>query len=109
MQEQEQEKPETKKKPIADNIIYVGQKPFMNYVNAVQMQFQSQSEVKVIARGKFISKAVDIAEVIRKKFMKEDNIVLGDIKIDSKDLEREYEGKKKKVSVSEVEITLKKP
>jgi DNA-binding protein Alba len=52
-------------------IIYIGNKPFMNYVTAVAMQFTSQDakEVVIKARGRYISRAVDVAEVVRKKFM----------------------------------------
>ncbi|MEK6830984.1 MAG: RNA-binding protein, partial [Nanoarchaeota archaeon] len=59
-----------------DNIIFVGMKPFMNYVTGVVMQFQNkgQDEVIVSARGKFISKAVDVVEVARRTFLKEENI-----------------------------------
>ncbi|PJF37803.1 MAG: DNA-binding protein, partial [Phototrophicales bacterium] len=40
-----------------DNQIFVGDKPFMNYVTAVVMQFTSKKEDEVIvkSRGKFIS------------------------------------------------------
>ena len=56
-----------------DNIIFIGNKPFMNYVTAVVMQFTSQrsNEVVVKARGKFISRAVDVAEVAAKRFLKD--------------------------------------
>ncbi len=52
-------------------IIYIGNKPFTNYVTAVAMQFTSQDakEVVIKARGRYISRAVDVAEVVRKKFM----------------------------------------
>ena len=104
-----EEKP-TEKKPMADNIVYIGAKPFLNYITAVTRQFQTgQKEIMVIARGKFISKAVDVAEVIRKKFMKDENIILDNIKIDSKEFEREFNGQKKSISVSEIELNLKKP
>ncbi|MBS3158467.1 RNA-binding protein, partial [Candidatus Woesearchaeota archaeon] len=45
-----------------DNTIFVGGKPFMNYVTGVVMQFTTKNmdEVIVKARGKFISRAVDI-------------------------------------------------
>ncbi len=52
------------KKQMPDNVIFVGQKFFMNYVQAVQMIFREQKEVIISARGKFISRAVDIEEVI---------------------------------------------
>jgi DNA-binding protein len=45
----------------------------MNYVTGLVMQFvqHGASEIVVKARGKFISKAVDVAEVATKRFMQE--------------------------------------
>ena len=90
-----------------DNIIFVGIKPFMNYVTGVVMQFQNkgQNEVIVSARGKFISKAVDVVEVARRTFLKEENIKIKDIKISSEPFENK-EGKR--IFVSTIGITLVK-
>ncbi|MEE8198715.1 MAG: DNA-binding protein Alba [Thermoplasmata archaeon] len=53
-----------------DNIVYIGKKPTMNYVLAVVTQFNGGSEVVAIkARGKTISRAVDIAEIVRHRFI----------------------------------------
>jgi DNA-binding protein len=88
-----------------DNIIFIGGKPFMNYVNGVVMQFTTKGceEVVVKARGKFISRAVDVAEVAKKYF--KDNVSVKDIRINSEEFENK-EGKK--VNVSIMEITLAK-
>ncbi|MDK2850054.1 MAG: archaea-specific DNA-binding protein [Candidatus Woesearchaeota archaeon] len=90
----------------ADNAIFVGNKPFMNYVTAVVMQFTTQDaeEVTIKARGKFISRAVDVAEIAAKRFLN-GQIYVDDIKIDSEEFENK-EGKQ--VRVSTIEITLKK-
>ena len=90
----------------ADNSVFVGNKAFMNYVTAVVMQFTTKNanEVTVKARGKFISRAVDIAEVASKRFL-EGQIAVKDIKIDSEEFENK-EGKQ--VRVSTIEITLVK-
>ncbi|MFH1248838.1 MAG: DNA-binding protein Alba [archaeon] len=90
-----------------ENTVYIGSKPFMNYVTAVVMQFTGRNarEITVRARGKFISRAVDVAEVITKKFLKDNNIAVKEIKIDSEELET-AEGKK--VTVSTIDITLAK-
>lgn len=54
----------------SENVVFVGQKPSMAYVLAVMTQFNSgKSEVRVKARGKSISRAVDVAEIIRRKFL----------------------------------------
>jgi archaea-specific DNA-binding protein len=90
-----------------NNVVFIGSKMFMNYVTAVVMQFttKNSSEVIVKARGKFISRAVDVAEVASKKFLAEHNVKVKDIKIDSEEFENK-EGRK--VNVSTIEITLTK-
>ena len=90
-----------------DNKIFIGGKPFMNYVTSVIMQFNTKNaeEVIISSRGKFISKAVDVAEVARKKFLKDLNLSIKEIKIDS----QEFQSKEgKTISVSTMDIVLKK-
>ena len=89
-----------------DNSIFIGNKPFMNYVTAVVMQFTTKNadEVIVKARGKFISRAVDVSEVSSKRFL-EGQVKIGDIKIDSEGFQNK-EGKDIRVSI--IEITIKK-
>ena len=96
-----------KQKSKDDNVIIIGTKPFMNYVTGAVMQFTTKDseEVVIKARGNFISRAVNVAEVVRKKFLKEKNLQIKDIKIDSEELTNK-EGKK--MNVSTIEITLKK-
>ncbi len=91
-----------------DNSIFIGAKPFMNYVTGVVMQFTTKGAdvVAIKARGKFISKAVDIAEVALKRFLK-DEITLKGIKIDSEEFNN-TEGKEIRVSVIEIELQKKK-
>ena len=53
-----------------DDVVFVGNKPVMNYVLAVVTQFNSGAEdVKIMARGRAISRAVDVAEVSRSRFL----------------------------------------
>ncbi len=53
-----------------DNIVYVGKKPTMSYVLAVITQFSGGiPEVNVKARGRSISRAVDVVEVVRNRFV----------------------------------------
>lgn len=89
-----------------DNCMFIGNKPFMNYVTGVVMQFTTKgaNEVIVKARGKFISRAVDVSEVAAKRFL-EGSIEVGDILINSEEFQNK-EGKD--VRVSTIEITLKK-
>ncbi len=89
---------------MEENSIFVGNKPFMNYVTGVVMQFTTKaaSEVVIKARGKFISRAVDIAEVASKRFL-QGGVGIKDIKVDSEEFKNQ-EGKI--VRVSTIEITL---
>jgi DNA-binding protein len=58
-----------------DNVVYIGNKPVMNYVLAVVTQFNNgASEVAIKARGKAISRAVDAVEVSRNRFLPESKI-----------------------------------
>jgi len=90
-----------------DNAIFVGEKPFMNYVTGVVMQFTTKgaSEVIVKARGKFISRAVDIVEVCRKRFL-EDKVDIKSINLDSEEFENK-DGKLVRVSTIEIILETK--
>lgn len=87
-----------------DNVIFVGKKPTMNYVLAVIAQFtDGKKEVHLRARGRAISRAVDVAEVVRRRFMQ-------DIKLKSVEIgteERELQDGRK-VNVSTIHIVLAK-
>jgi len=53
-----------------ENTVYIGSKAVMNYVLAVVTQINSgAAEVKIKARGRTISKAVDVAEIVRNRFV----------------------------------------
>lgn len=86
-----------------DNIIYVGNKPVMNYVLAVVTQFNNGAgEVLIKARGRAISRAVDVAEIARKRFLTEVNV--RDIAISTESLETDTGN----TNVSAIEITVGK-
>lgn len=89
-----------------DHVVFIGPKPFMNYVTGVVMQFTTQGakDVVIKARGKFISKAVDIAEVASKRFL-ENQIKIANISVNSEEFENK-EGRQ--VRVSTIELTLTK-
>ncbi len=89
-----------------DNSIFVGEKPFMNYVTGVVIQFTTKnaSEVIIRARGKFISRAVDISQVVLNRFLK-DQVRIKDIKVASEEFKNK-EGKD--VRVSTMDIILEK-
>ena len=87
-----------------DNTVYIGKKPTMNYVLAVATQANSGvNEIVIKARGKSISKAVDVAEIVRNRFVQD--LTVDDIKITTEVLEGE-EGRES--NVSSIEIFLKK-
>jgi DNA-binding protein len=87
-----------------ESVVYVGNKPVMNYVLATLTQFnEGAEEVVVKARGKAISRAVDVAEIVRNRFLP--NVGVKEIKIDTEELDSEQG---RKVNVSTIEITLAK-
>jgi DNA-binding protein len=97
---EEQEKTER----ADDNVIFVGRKPSMAYVLGVITQFSDgQKDVHIKARGKAISRAVDVAEIVRRKFASD--VRINEIKIGTE--ERELEDKSK-LNVSTIAITLSK-
>jgi archaea-specific DNA-binding protein len=89
---------------MADNSIFIGTKPFMIYVTSVVMQFTTKNvnEVVIKARGKFISRAVDVAEVASKRFL-ENSVNVKDIKINSEGFKNKIG---KDITVSTIEILL---
>lgn len=64
-----------------DNVIFIGAKPPMSYVVAVLTEFKKNRDVVIKARGRTIGKAVETAEIVRKKFLT--NVELIEIKIDT--------------------------
>ena len=88
-----------------DNVVLIGKKPLMSYILAVITQFGAgQKEVRIRARGRAISRAVDVANIVRKRYVKEAQIK--SITIDSEEKENPQTGKK--VNVSTIEIVLTK-
>ena len=73
MNEEEAEVPEVAEQHIRDpndKTVYVGKKNVMSYVLAVVTQFnQGLTEVKIKARGKAISRAVDVTQIVKNRFI----------------------------------------
>lgn len=87
-----------------DNTIFVGKKPVMSYVLACMTQFNdNRKEVVLKARGRAISHAVDIAEIVRRKFACGSEI--RHVKIGTEEVLSEGG---EKLNVSTIEITLSK-
>ena len=87
----------------AENVVFIGTKPVMNYVLAVITQFnEGAGEVTLKARGKAISRAVDVAEITRNRFLQ--GLTVQNISIGTE----EVKGESGTVNVSTIEITLGK-
>ncbi len=87
-----------------ENVIYVGKKGTMAYVLGVVTQINNGAkEVMIKARGKAISRAVDVAEIVRNRFITD--IKVAKIGISTEEISSE-EGNPLKVSA--IEIALKK-
>lgn len=85
-----------------DNTVYVGSKPAMSYVLAVVTQFDEGHEtVHVKARGKAISRAVDVAEIVMDRF--EEEAEVDDISIGTDQIETD-EGDE--INVSSIQVDL---
>lgn len=85
---------------INDNTIFVGSKPLVNYIRGVITQFNKKEvpEVVIRSRGKFISKAVDVAEVARRSL--EHSIAVKDVKIGSESFDAD--GKRTNISTMDI-------
>jgi len=107
MSEETTEAGTAEKRRTDENVIYVGHKPPMSYVLAVVTQFQGSGSDEVIikARGRAISTAVDTAEIVRNRFIK-DATIKG-IKIGTESVTNE-EGRTSNVSSMEIILTTKK-
>ena len=108
MAEETTEERTAEKRRTDENIIYVGRKPPMSYVLAVVTQFNTSGSDEVIikARGRSISTAVDTAEIVRNRFVKDAE--LKGIKIGTESITNEEEGRTSNVSSIEIILTTKK-
>jgi len=98
------ERKEPREHVPGDTSVCVGQKGVMSYVLAVVTQFNSGApSVCVKARGKLISRAVDVAEITRNRFLP--SVKPKDIRIGMEEMKCE-DGHVAKVSF--IEITLAK-
>jgi DNA-binding protein len=90
------------------NAVLIGQKPAMNYVLACITLFHGGTgEIKVKARGMAISRAVDVVEIVRRRFLPD--IKLKAIDIGTQQLPpRQGEEGRGPSNVSTIEITLSK-
>lgn len=88
-----------------EDVVYIGRKPVMSYVLAAVTQYNTgEGKVVLKARGRAIAKAVDVAEIVRHKFIEE--LYIDDIQIGTEKFERE-DGTTS--NVSSIEIYLSGP
>ncbi len=99
------EKAESPKAPTRraeENVVFVGNKPVMNYVIACLTSFNAGGgHVCIKARGNAISKAVDTVEVLRRSFVKD--LGLMDIKLGTEEVTNP-EGRRSNVSTIEITV-----
>ena len=93
--------PETR--PEDRNVIFVGTKPIMTYVSATLTQLSTRHTVTIKARGKRITQAVDVSQMIVKR-MNTVGYVISDVRILSDSLTSQ-DGKTRNVSTIEIDIT----
>ena len=88
--------------PSGENSVYIGSRPTMNYVMAVIMVLNKGKECIVKARGRAISHAVDVCEIVKNRFMKDANyrdIIIKTEQVKGKD------GKESNVSAMEIKLS----
>jgi len=95
-----------KKQRVAQNTVFIGGKPPMNYVLAVitSLSTRNAKEITLKARGRAISTAVDTAEITRRRFMKD--LKVSKIAIGTEEMPaREGENRARMVSTMEITLT----
>jgi len=90
-----------KKKVQDDSKVFIGKKKSMNYVLASMVVLNDNKPVRLLARGRSISKAVDVAEIIKNNFTK--GATYGDVVINTEEITNK-DGTKSNVSSMEIEI-----
>ena len=85
------------------NVIFVGTKPIMTYVTATLTQLSSEPTVTIKARGKRITQAVDVSQMIVKR-MDSVGYKVSDVRIASDSLTSQ-DGRQRNVSTIEIDVT----
>ena len=113
MEDKTQQTENKTKKQIDGNIIFIGQKDLKDYLRAIfiEMIVKNKSEIKIVARGRFICKAVDVVEVMKRRILKDNkkiavkNITIGSEQFTKKD---EVSNQERTFNVSTIEIPISK-
>lgn len=94
----------TGKSKAQEDVVFVGNKPAMSYVLACVTQFNNGNKrVHLKARGRSISRAVDVAEIVRNRFATDTKVK--NVDIGTEEIETD-EGNK--INVSGIDIILSK-
>ena len=89
-----------------NNSVLIGKKPAMNYVLACITLFHSGAkEISIKARGKAISRAIDVVEIVRRRFLPD--VKVAKIGIGTDQISPQEEGSTF-TNVSTIEITLQR-
>jgi len=106
MSTSEEQRPEQQpREPRDPNTIFIGKKPVMNYVLACLTILQNGTQgVNVKARGRAISKAVDVAQILTKRFATD--VAVRKISINTEQVKSMETGAMN--NVSSIEIKLEK-
>lgn len=83
-----------------DSRVFIGRKKSMSYVMAA-MVILNDKPVRLLARGRSISRAVDVSEILINKFFK--GASYGEIKIDTETVTNQ-DGTETNVSSIEIEV-----
>ena len=91
-----------KKEVGQENSVFVGRRPTMNYVMAVMMILNKGEDCIVKARGRAISHAVDVCEILKNRFLK--GTEYKEILISTEQLKSE-DGRENNVSSMEIVVS----
>ena len=89
------------------SVIFVGKKPLMTYVTATLTQLAGLPTVTIKARGRTITQAVDVSQMIVKR-MNAVGFEISDVRISSDSLESQ-DGRMRNVSTIEIDVSRKEP
>ena len=90
----------------ASNEVFIGKKPLMTYVTATLVQLANEPTVIIKARGKSITRAVDVAQIIVKR-MDTLGYKIGQVRIGS-EVVKSDDGRTRNVSTIEISVSREK-
>jgi DNA-binding protein Alba len=94
-----------------NDIVFVGDEHPMRYAEEVArlFAFKDKKEVKILARGRYISNAVNVAEIVKNRLLEGKNSVkVISVNIGTDNLPNREKGNDSKKNISTIEIVLGK-